>query len=159
MSGAPRLGDSVATGGIVVVTFLFAASLGFDYRYPKQDFEGAMRLVLAEQRPGDAVVTTGLPADPYRMLYGKSWENVSTADELNAVRRRSARTWVLWTFPRYLELHAPEVDRILRDECTDRRTFRGTVGGGDVLVCTLPAVDATNAPSAGAPQTSAVPTQ
>lgn len=157
--GRPQLGDTVATSGITLVLLLSAASLSFDYRYPKQDFEGAMRHVLAQRTPGDAVVTTGLPADPYRMLYGQPWENVSTARELEAVRRRSARTWVLWTFPRYLELHAPEVDRILRDECTERRTFRGTVGGGDVLVCTLPAIEASGAPPDGAPKASAVPTQ
>lgn len=155
----PSLGDALATTGIVAVTLLSAASLSYDYRYPKQDFEGAMRLVLAEQKPGDAVITTGLPADPYRMLYGQKWENVSTAKELDTVRRRSTRTWVLWTFPRYLELHAPEVDRILRDQCTDRRTFRGTVGGGDVLVCTLPAIEASDAPTEGAPQSSGSPTQ
>jgi 4-amino-4-deoxy-L-arabinose transferase-like glycosyltransferase len=157
-AGRAALGEPVATSGIVAVTLLSAASLSFDYRYPKQDFEGAMRHVLAEQKPGDAVVTTGLPADPYRMLYGQRWENVSTASELDAVRRRSARTWVVWTFPRYLELHAPEVDRVLRDACTDRRTFRGTVGGGDVLVCTLPAIDASAVSPSGTPLP-AVPTQ
>ncbi len=155
--GRPTLGDPVATAGIAAVTLLSAASLSYNYRYPKQDFEGAMRGVLAEQRPGDAVVTTGLPADPYRMLYGQSWANVSTADELDAVRRGSARTWVLWTFPRYLELHAPEIDRILRDQCTDRRTFRGTVGGGDVLLCALPAIGARPQTSGGAPSAPAVP--
>lgn len=157
--GRGTRGDPVATGGIVVVMLLSAASLSFDYRYPKQDFEGAMRYILAEAQPGDAVVSTGLPADPYRMLYGQKWENVSTASELAAVRRRSVRTWVVWTFPRYLELHAPEVDQVLRDACTDRRTFRGTVGGGDVLVCTLPAIDASAAPPTGTSQLPAVPTQ
>jgi hypothetical protein len=155
------LGDALATAGIVGVIMLSAVSLGFNYRYPKQDFEGAMRVVLAEQRPGDAVVTTGLPADPYRMLYGQSWGNLTTAAELDSVRRTSARTWVLWTFPRYLERHAPEIDRILHDECPERRTFRGTVGGGDVLLCVLPALGHASTPAsdAAAPPSVPVPPQ
>lgn len=145
--GRPQLGSPIATTGVWVVVVLSTLSLGFNYRYPKQDFEGAMRLVLADARPGDVVVTTGLPADPYRMLYGQTWPNLTTRAELDSVRRTGTRTWVVWTFPRYLERHAPEIDRVLRDECAERRTFRGTVGGGDVLVCVLPSVPAeTRAP-------------
>lgn len=140
--GRPTLGHTVATTGVSLVALLSAASLGFNYRYPKQDFEGAMRFVLAEQRAGDAVVSTGLPADPYRMLYGQPWPNLSTQAELDSVRRGHQRTWVLWTFPRYLERHAPEIDRLLHRECSTPRVFRGTVGGGDVMVCVLPQVGA-----------------
>ncbi len=140
--GRARLGSPLATSGVLVVALLSTASLGYNYRYPKQDFEGAMRLVLAEARPGDVVVSTGLPADPYRTLYGRTWPNLTTRAELDSVRRTGARTWVLWTFPRYLERNVPEIDRVLRDECTERRTFRGTVSGGDVLVCVLPTLSA-----------------
>jgi len=156
-AGRAALGEPLATGGIVIVVLLSAASLSFNYRYPKQDFEGAMRVVLAERAPGDAVVTTGLPADPYRMLYGQAWGNLTTAAELDSVRRGSARTWILWTFPRYLERHAPEIDRILHDECPERRTFRGTVGGGDVLLCALPALGPASAPAPGAAAPPSVP--
>jgi 4-amino-4-deoxy-L-arabinose transferase-like glycosyltransferase len=138
VSGRPILGGQLATGGVAAVALLSAASLGFNYRYPKQDFEGAMRFVLAEQRAGDAVVSTGLPADPYRMLYGQPWSNLTTRAELDSVRHQSERTWVLWTFPRYLERFAPEIDQVLRADCGERRTFKGTLGGGDVLVCALP---------------------
>jgi uncharacterized membrane protein len=156
-TGRAAFGEPLATAGIVGVALLSAASLSFNDRYPKQDFEGAMRAVLAERGPGDAVVTTGLPADPYRMLYGQAWGNLTTAAELDSVRRGSARTWVLWTFPRYLERHAPEIDRILHAECPARRTFRGTVGGGDVLLCALPPLRPAATPSAGAPAPSSVP--
>jgi len=136
--GRTRAGDPIALAGIGMVGALSAASLLFNYRYPKQDFEGAMRYVLAERQAGEAVVSAGLAADPYRMLYGQDWPNLSTVAEIDSVRAAHDRTWVLWTFPRYLERHAPGVDKLLHDECPEPRVFRGTVGGGDVLVCALP---------------------
>lgn len=146
----PSWGAHVALGGIVTVIVLSAASLSLNYRYPKQDFEGAMRYVLAERGAGDAVVSTGLPADPYRMLYGQDWPIVSTLAELDSVRRVSQRTWVLWTFPRYLEREAPGLDRVLSTECRARRAFRGTVGGGDVMACFLPSLHDAPPPSSPA---------
>lgn len=151
--GRAHLGAPLATTGVGAVIVLSAASLGFNYRFPKQDFEGAMHYVQSGARPGDVVVTTGLPADPYRMLYGQTWANLTTRAELDSARRTGERTWVLWTFPRYLERHAPEIDRVLRDECSERRTFRGTVGGGDVLVCVLPPLS----PAAPSPAESSAP--
>ena len=135
--GRPSLGTPVATAAVAAVILLSALSLGFDYRYPKQDFEGAMRYVQATQSPGDRVVTTGLPADPYRMLYELAWPNISTRAELDSMRAAGGRTWVVWTFPRYLAQNAPTIDSVLNAECATRRTFRGTVGGGDVMVCAL----------------------
>jgi len=156
--GRAQLGMPLASGGVALVALLSAASLAFNYRYPKQDFEGAMRFVLSEQRAGDAVVSTGLPADPYRMLYGQAWPNLSTRAELDSVRRGHDRTWVLWTFPRYLERHAPEIDRLLHRDCRAPRVFRGTVGGGDVMVCVLPREGASDgAPPSAPPQAPALP--
>ncbi|HEX4935269.1 MAG TPA: hypothetical protein VFV33_18930, partial [Gemmatimonadaceae bacterium] len=156
--GRPSMALPLANGGVAVVALLSAASLSFNYRYPKQDFEGAMRYVLAQQRGGDAVVSTGLPADPYRLLYQQPWPNLSTRAELDSVRRGHDRTWVLWTFPRYLERHAPEIDRLLHRECSAPRVFRGTVGGGDVMVCVLPRNEATAGASPSAvPQAPALP--
>lgn len=148
----PAWGPRVALAGILTVIALSAASLSFNYRYPKQDFEGAMRYVLAERGAEDAVVSTGLPADPYRLLYGQDWPIVSTVAELDSVRLVSPRTWVLWTFPRYLERHAPGLDRVLSTECQARRAFRGTVGGGDVMACFLPSLH--DAPPRSSPATS-----
>lgn len=136
--GRGAWGDRIALAGVAAVIALSAASLGFNYRYPKQDFEGAMRYVVAERGADDAVVSSGLSADPYRMLFGESWPVVSTRAELDSVRRQHARTWVLWTFPRYLERSAPEIDAELKRECPTPRVFRGTVGGGDVMACFLP---------------------
>jgi mannosyltransferase len=135
--GGTSRAERVATGVVLALVVLSALSLARNYRYPKQDFEGAMRYVLANRAPGDAVVSTGIPNDPYRTLWGQPWPNVRTRAELDAARAGSPRTWVLYTFPRYLERGAPELAALLARDCHAARTFRGTVGGGDIFVCTL----------------------
>jgi hypothetical protein len=133
----PVVGERLGIAGIGGVILLSAASLSFNYRYPKQDFEGAMRFVLAQRAPEDQIVSSGIPDDPYHTLYAQDWPIVTTRAELDAVRARGGRTWVLWTFPRYLAVSAPEVASVLDHECPTPQVFRGTVGGGDVLACAL----------------------
>ncbi|MGQ0537995.1 MAG: glycosyltransferase family 39 protein [Gemmatimonadaceae bacterium] len=136
LRGAARA-SQLATAAAVLLIAASMASLIPNYRYPKQDFEGAMRYVLAAKGPQDAVVSTGVPADPYRGLWRQPWPNVETVQQLGDVRRGAPRTWVLYTFPRYLEARLPEVAAVIQRECRSERVFRGTVGGGDIVVCTL----------------------
>lgn len=127
----------VATTAIGLLIVLSALSLAPNYRYPKQDFEGAMRYVIAAKGPDDAVVSSGVPADPYSRLWRLPWPNVETVQQLTQARGAAPRTWVLYTFPRYLESRSPDIAAVIRRECRPARVFRGTVGGGDIVVCTL----------------------
>ncbi len=130
---AERLG-TIAIGAVVILSTL---SLAPNYRYPKQDFEGAMRYVLGAKGPSDAVVSTGVPADPYTQLWNLPWPNVENVRQLEQARDAAPRTWVLYTFPRYLESRSPDIAAVIQRECRPARVFRGTVGGGDIVVCTL----------------------
>jgi hypothetical protein len=130
-------GETLATAGVAAAVVLSALSLAANYRYPKQDFEGAMRYVLAERQDGDRVVTAGIPANPLNTLYRQPWPDLSTRASLDSVRAGAPRTWVVWTFPRYLEANAPEIAQVLEQECPHPRAFHGTVGGGDIMVCAL----------------------
>lgn len=129
--------QTLGTWAVGLLIVLSALSLAFNYRYPKQDFEGAMRFVLAAKDPQDAVVSSGVPADPYRGLWELPWPNIESAEELSRIRATAPRTWVLYTFPRYLEARLPDVATIIRRDCRPERVFPGTVGGGDIVVCTL----------------------
>ena len=133
----PGVASTLATAGVSGAIVLSALSLRANYRFPKQDFEGAMRYVLAERREGDGVVTAGIPANPLNTLYRQPWPDLTTRASLDSARAVSSRTWVIWSFPRYLEWNAPEIARVLDDECPNPRAFHGTVGGGDILVCAL----------------------
>ncbi|MEO7964783.1 MAG: glycosyltransferase family 39 protein [Gemmatimonadaceae bacterium] len=130
------LGPQLAVGGMSMAIALSALSLGANYRYPKQDFKGAMQYVLSERRTGDQVVTAGIPSNPLNTLYLQPWPDLATRASLDSVRK-TARTWVVWTFPRYLERNAPEIAQVLQQECPHPRAFHGTVGGGDIMVCAL----------------------
>ncbi len=130
-------GERLATITVALGIVLSALSLSADYRYPKQDFEGAMKYVLAERGANDGVVTAGIPSNPLNTLYLQPWPVVSTRASLDSVRATVSRTWVIWSFPRILERSAPQIAQLLSQDCPRPRTFRGTVGGGDILVCVL----------------------
>ena len=39
--------------------------------------------------------------------------------------------------PRYLPIAAPELWQAIRRDCATEQVFRGTIGDGDVVVCTF----------------------
>lgn len=133
---SPARARSFAVAVMLVVIAASAASLSFNFRYPKQDFVGAMEFVDASRDSSEAVGFAGVPGDPYRIVYGRPWPTVLTAADVTALRS-GRRVWLIYTFPRYLELGAPEVAAIIARDCHDERVFPGTVGGGDIHVCVL----------------------
>ena len=135
---------SVTPAGAALVAIMVAASatsLAFDYRYPKQDFESALRFVhtRAEQDP---VLTAGGAVYPYREYYGQPWVELASLEQLRRTRAQGRRVWVVYTLAEYIEARTPDLMQALREECAVPAVFRGTVAGGDVTVCTLPALQA-----------------
>jgi mannosyltransferase len=127
--------------GVALVLAMVASSLVAlipNYRYPKQDFEGAMRFVDERRADGEPVFTAGLTTEIYRDYHGRTWDAVESLDELQAVRARGRRVWGLYTMEGYIALSAPDMMRTIRAECKVEGVFRGTVGGGDVTVCAFP---------------------
>ena len=122
---------------VAAITAAAAASLAFDYRYPKQDFEGAMRLVDARREGGEPVVTAGGAVYPFLEYYKRDWPGIRSAAELRDVRAGGRRVWMIYTLAEYIEADAPDLIRMLRDDCRVAEVFRGTVAGGDVTVCAL----------------------
>jgi hypothetical protein len=133
---------AVGVALVALLTALSAASLVLDYRYPKQDFEGAMQFVRTHRAEGEPVVTAGPAIYVYREYYKQPWEGVASPGQLNTMRAPGARAWVLYTLPDFIEAGAPELMKLLRDECRVAGVFRGTVAGGDVTVCVLPSASA-----------------
>jgi len=133
---AGRPARARAWGGALVA--LLAAGSAWQTRtavaHPKQDFRGAMAYVDAERREGDAVVVLGLAALPYRRYYGRDWPQVESAQELRAVQASSRRVWALYTLPIQLQSRAPGLWSALREGFETQRVFRGTMGGGEVVV-------------------------
>lgn len=130
-----------ATGiewGTVLVALLIvvsAVSLVRNYRYPKQDYGGALRFVETRVQTGEPVVTAGGIGYVYREYYGRHWAQVDSAPQLETIRGQGRRVWVLYMFPMYLERGSPELMAAIRRTCSAQQVFPGTVGGGEIFVC------------------------
>ncbi len=133
--------EAMRLPGLVLVACIVVASLGslsLDYRYPKQDFGGALEFIETHRPPGDPVVTAGGAMYPYRAYFELPWRSVRSRDELQAVRDAGNPVWVVYTLPSYIRLPAPGLWEVLSKECRIAREFRGSVAQGDVTVCVLP---------------------
>jgi hypothetical protein len=130
---APRIA-TLLVGGMAAASLL---ALIPNYRYPKQDFEGAMHFVDTERTDGEPIATVGLTTPVYRDYYRRTWDPVTSLEELNRLRGRARRVWVVYTLEGYIATDTPELMAALRADCTPARIFRSTVGNGDVTVCTL----------------------
>lgn len=130
-------GTAAGTALVGAMVALSALSLPYGWRYPKQDFEGAMHFVETQRAPAEPIVTAGQATYAYREFYQRRWESVEGVDQLQTIRGRGAAVWVLYTLPRYLELRDPDLVALLRRECPVAGVFHGTLGGGDVTVCRL----------------------
>jgi uncharacterized membrane protein len=126
-----------ATGLVGAMAVLSIYALIPNYRYPKQDFAGAMQYVDRERADGEPIATVGVAIPIYRDYYQRTWETVRSLDDLNQLRDRAPRVWVLYTLEGYIEGSTPDLMATLRSDCEPARVFRSTVGNGDVTVCTL----------------------
>jgi hypothetical protein len=129
----------------LAVAVLAAASVSALPRYyaaPKQDFRGAIRSVLAERRPGDRVLAVYLSRIGVRyygpglgLVEGRDIVAVHSAAEIDAEKAShpGARLVAIVTLARANRLEYPDLDARLRGFRV-LRSFRGTLGDGDVTV-------------------------
>lgn len=134
-----KRGDALAMACVVLLLVASTASLPRNWSIPKQDFEGAMHFVQAEARPGDMITTADVTTQMYGRYYGQEWRAVNNAPELEALRDSvTGKLWMVYTFPKYLALFDSALEAKVDRECRTERVFPATLGGGDVVVCSLP---------------------
>jgi len=129
--GAPL---AMAALGILLVASL--ASLPRTWRLPKQDYGGALRFIEGQRGPNDVIATVDMTTEIYGRYFRRSWHDVrdtEVADSLRSV----GRVWLVYTFPRYLARYDARLAEMIERECRPERSFPGSVGGGEVIVCTL----------------------
>ncbi len=134
-SVAARAGTAIAALMIVAS----ALSLPYNYRYPKQDFAGALEYLDARRQPDEPVLLIGATVGPYRNYFARDWPELTSAAGLDSAAAAGSGYWLLYTLPRYIEAGTPDLMAGLRRVCPAPEIFRGTVGGGDVMVCHVPA--------------------
>ena len=123
--------ETMAVGFLVCAS---VAALTLNYRFPKQDYRGALRHVMAVKGPDDAVAAVGLAAVTYRLYYAPWLRFPQTGEELRALEDGGRRVWVLLTLPRDMRLRFPGLTRVIETDFEPAARFRGTLGDGDVYV-------------------------
>jgi mannosyltransferase len=103
------------------------------YRYPKQDFRGALAYVQAHRAPDEPVATVGLAAVGYR-YYAPQLPVVREAAEIDRLCGACPGLWMIYTFPEHLQQHTPALAEELGRRFRIVQAFPGSVGGGAVLV-------------------------
>jgi mannosyltransferase len=129
---APRtMQAGIRMAGPVASILLITASiltLPRCYAIPKQDFTGARDFVMSSKRPNESVITVGLAAHAFR-YYAPSWKVASTPAQL------TDDTYLVYTLGTELKAFHPELWRDVQKQFESVRTFPGTLGGGEVVVC------------------------
>jgi len=137
-----RLG--VAAGLVMIAGS--AVTLRSNYVVPKQDYRGASEYVEESAGPNDEIVTTGVTAIAYRDYLARDWSEVREPEDVRALTNAGRRVWLLYSFPRYLIHDLPRLAPLIEDACAGGRVFPGTVGGGEVVVCTFEPTNPVNRP-------------
>jgi hypothetical protein len=132
-----RLADPLplrlGTAAVCTAIGLSAVTVPLAYG-PKQDFTGARELINRERQPGDGIVAVGLAHYPCRIFFAPDWEGAADQAELDRIRARSDRTWVIYTFPTHMEEHHRDILSLLRKDYELVQRFDGTLRGGEVYV-------------------------
>jgi 4-amino-4-deoxy-L-arabinose transferase-like glycosyltransferase len=131
-------------GMVLCVLTISVSAISVAWAYgPKQDFGGALNFIEKNLEPTDAVVSVGLATFTYKKFYGKKLEEASTIQELNVIRSKNKRTWVVYTMPLHLKSYFPEILSSLESEFEQVEIFPGTLGGGAVFVSRFPSAFST----------------
>lgn len=125
-----RIANGLAAGAILA----FALSLGANYRYPKQDFGGAVAYIESNREANESVLLAGAVQGPIQQYYERTWPAVESPAAIDSIAGAGGY-WLMFTFPRYLEHDSPALMSHIDEVCRTRQVFPGTVGDGDIVVC------------------------
>jgi hypothetical protein len=132
----PGSGRGTTAGTALGLAICVASALSLPAAYaPKQDFEGALAFIREQRRPDDVVVTVGMATLAYEQHYRTGWAAAETLEELDALRSRSGRIWLVYTMPIHLSAESPQIMQRIERNFRLEREFFGTLGGGSVFVC------------------------
>jgi 4-amino-4-deoxy-L-arabinose transferase-like glycosyltransferase len=129
------LGGWAPAATLCAMLVVSTLALPYGYRYPKQDFEQALRFVESQAGPHDLIaVVGGGAAFPYQRYYQRSWPRLEDARQLAAARGEHEKVWLVYTLAQYIEAFEAGLMSEIRTVCSTAKTFPGTVAGGNVVV-------------------------
>jgi mannosyltransferase len=117
---------------LIILAFVISAPKAYG---PKQDYLSALRFVEANKNLHDNVLTIGGTAFVFDKHYGLDWTTVEDFESFNSIHTNGKDTWIVYTFPAYLEKRYPEIMDVVRNDFELVRKFDGTLNGGTIFVC------------------------
>lgn len=118
----------------VLLLLVSALMLPYNYRYPKQNYTGALAYARAQAAPEDIIVAVGYLASGYRIYYAPDLVFPGNAKALDDLRGQGHRVWVLYSFTRDMRRHFPDIQNYIEKEFQMQRVFPGTLGDGTIYL-------------------------
>jgi hypothetical protein len=118
----------------MLILLAAAAMLPFNYRYPKQDYTGALDYARQMAEPNDVIASVGYLASGYRAYYGPDLEFPADVSQLDALSDGDHRVWVLYSFTQDMRRHFSEIQERIDTSFQTRKAFPGTLGDGTIFV-------------------------
>ena len=111
-----------------------AVLLARNYEHPKQDLQGAVRLVESRMAPNDVATSAGLAIEPIHGYFAPQWPVTRSVADLDGLLASGRTVWLITTFESHTRSTQVEIMRRV-DERFDRlAVLPGTLGGGGVQV-------------------------
>ena len=126
-----RLPTVAGVGAVLLALSMLPAN----YRLPKQDYAGARDWVETQRTSDEPVLTIGLASFPYEHYYAPAWTAIDDIAELEAIRARHARVWLVYSLPTALATSHPALARHVEVNFEVAREFYGTLANGTITVC------------------------
>lgn len=127
-------GNTLFVSLSAVMLIISSGMLLKNYQFPKQDLEAAAEF-LRERQAGEGINAIG-PGKPwiFSEYYGVDLRVIMSLDDLKLSEESSDNNWVVMTFPKQTARTQIAVMEHLEKNYFLAKTFRGTMGDGNVLI-------------------------
>ena len=129
-----QFGFQSGTAAVLVMTLASIVPLRAEYRYPKQDYVGALQFLDEHRRPGELILTAGSVTSPFQRYYGRRWPIALTRGQLETALLAEHPTWMVYAMPNSIRSSQPEVWDVIENRFIVVRAFPGTLGGGTIYI-------------------------
>lgn len=127
-AGALFVASSVLMIGISLILLVK------NYQLPKQDFDSTFKYIMETKQLNDRVLSLGLATIPFNRFYAQDWLGVESEQELRKFNSEADTTWLVIIFPTRSTRKYDGIMRYVDKNYSLAKTFRGTLGDGNILV-------------------------
>jgi mannosyltransferase len=125
---------AVLPAALAVMVGASGVLLTRNYAHPKQDFEGAVRMVDRERGPQDLATSVGLAIEPVHEYFAPGWPVTRTPADLDRLLAGGRTVWLITSFESHTRTTQAEIMREVDARFDRVAVLQGTLGGGNVQV-------------------------